>query len=175
MNVMQDPPSPPQPPSPPTPPTPPTPPIAPSAPGTPVVTGDGQGFVIIPGPDGNLDRISFNGRQLVITRKDGATQTVAIDRVVPSGAVDIVQAFGATLLLMVIGLPIARAIARLIDRRSAAPHVPKDVADRMQHMEQTLDDVALQVERISEAQRFTSRLLADERAEAVPVTRDASR
>jgi hypothetical protein len=168
--LLQDPPTPPQPPTPP-----PPPPDAPTPPGAPVIAGEGQPVVIIPGPDGNVERIELRDGLIVIERKDGREQTIAIDRIVPSGAVDIVQAFGATLLLMVIGLPIARAIARWIDRKSAVPHVPKHVVDRMEHMEHTLDDVALQVERISEAQRFTSRLLADERAEAVPVSRDSTR
>jgi hypothetical protein len=61
-------------------------------------------------------------------------------------------------LLMVIGLPIARAYARRIE---SAPHVPAELAARLAHMEQAIDTIAVEVERISEAQRFTTRLLAE--------------
>ena len=60
--------------------------------------------------------------------------------------------------LMVIGLPIARAYARRIE---SAPHVPQELAARLAHMEQAIDAIAVEVERISEGQRFTTKLLAE--------------
>ena len=60
--------------------------------------------------------------------------------------------------LMVIGLPIARAYAR---RLESAPHVPAELAARLAHMEQAIDAIAVEVERISEGQRFTTKLLAE--------------
>jgi hypothetical protein len=60
--------------------------------------------------------------------------------------------------LMVIGLPIARAYAR---RLESAPHVPPELAARLAHMEQAIDAIAVEVERISEGQRFTTKLLAE--------------
>lgn len=40
-------------------------------------------------------------------------------------------------------------------------HRLDEIADRMNRMETSIDAVALEVERISEGQRFTTRLLAD--------------
>jgi hypothetical protein len=39
--------------------------------------------------------------------------------------------------------------------------VPPDVAGRLERMEQSIDAVALEMERISEGQRFTTKLLSD--------------
>jgi hypothetical protein len=62
-----------------------------------------------------------------------------------------------------IGVPIARAYARRI--ATAPPErVPAEVSDRLQRMEQAIDSIAIEVERISEGQRFTTKLLADRTA-----------
>ena len=60
----------------------------------------------------------------------------------------------------IVGLPIARAYARRIDRPTP-PTLPPDAAARLERMEQAIDTIALEVERISEGQRFTTRLLSD--------------
>jgi hypothetical protein len=66
----------------------------------------------------------------------------------------------ATVGATVIGLPIARAYARRIDRQ-ATPALPPETAARLERMEQAIDTIALEIERISEGQRFTTRLLSD--------------
>jgi len=64
-----------------------------------------------------------------------------------------------------IGVPIARALARRIDGsvRGGGFHasMPNDVAARLERMEQAIDAIAVEVERIAEGQRFTSKLLAE--------------
>ncbi|HVX39102.1 MAG TPA: hypothetical protein VHB25_05945 [Gemmatimonadaceae bacterium] len=60
-----------------------------------------------------------------------------------------------------IGVPLARAYARKVDRGGDAPRIPPDVAARLERMEQAIDSIAVEVERISEGQRFTTRLLAE--------------
>lgn len=67
--------------------------------------------------------------------------------------------------LMALGFPLVRAFARKLELEGQQPRIPKEVADRLARMEQALDTVAVEVERISEAQRFTTRLLS-ERAES---------
>jgi hypothetical protein len=61
----------------------------------------------------------------------------------------------------VIGVPIARAYARRIDRGPREPIMPPELQTRLERMEQALDSIAIEVERISEAQRFTTKLLAE--------------
>ena len=60
-----------------------------------------------------------------------------------------------------IGVPIARAYARRIDRGPREPIMPPELQTRLERMEQALDSIAIEVERISEAQRFTTKLLAE--------------
>ena len=65
-----------------------------------------------------------------------------------------------------IGVPIARAYARRIEGRpSNDGRLANDVTARLERMEQAIDSIAVEVERIAEGQRFTTKLLA-ERAQA---------
>lgn len=63
--------------------------------------------------------------------------------------------------LTIIGAPIARAIARRIERGGGMQSLPNDVGARLERMEQAIDAIAVEVERIAEGQRFTSKLLAE--------------
>jgi hypothetical protein len=60
-----------------------------------------------------------------------------------------------------IGVPIARAYARRMEREPSTRELPPDVSARLERMEQALDSIAIEVERISEGQRFTTKLLAE--------------
>lgn len=84
-------------------------------------------------------------------------------RALPDGVVDIVQAMGAMIMMVVVFGPLARAFARRIDKRSIATpaSLPPEVAQRLAAIEQAVDSVAVEVERISEGQRFTTKLLSD--------------
>ena len=60
-----------------------------------------------------------------------------------------------------IGWPLARAYARRVEQGGAAGHFPVEVTARLERMEQAIDSIAVEVERISEGQRFTTKLLAE--------------
>lgn len=60
-----------------------------------------------------------------------------------------------------IGLPIARAWARRLERGPQRLELPPETAARLERMEQAIDAIAVEVERISEGQRFTTKLLAE--------------
>lgn len=65
--------------------------------------------------------------------------------------------------ITIIFTPIARAIARRIDRGTSGggpQAMPNEVGERLERMEQAIDAIAVEVERIAEGQRFTSKLLA---------------
>jgi DNA-binding transcriptional regulator YdaS (Cro superfamily) len=68
----------------------------------------------------------------------------------------------------VIGVPIARAFARRVERAPLQPSVPPDVVARLERMEQALDSIAIEVERISEGQRFTTKLLSERADRGLP-------
>src|SRR3954470_13347684 len=69
----------------------------------------------------------------------------------------------ATACICGIGIPISRAYARRLDSEAKNPRVPMEVTGRLERIEQSLEAVAIEVERISEGQRFTTKLLSEGR------------
>jgi hypothetical protein len=80
---------------------------------------------------------------------------------VPKGAVDISVAVLTTVAICVIGAPIARALGRRIDRKSEVTRVADSMAPQLRQLQESVDAMAIEIERISEGQRFTSKLLAE--------------
>lgn len=78
------------------------------------------------------------------------------------------MAFGA-FSLVVLAMPIVIAYSRRIWRRSAKVTValPAELAGRMQAMEEAIESVAVEVERIGEGQRFVTQALSSGGAEAL--------
>lgn len=70
-------------------------------------------------------------------------------------------------IIMVLGFPIAIVYARRLWHRPAEAPPPPELIQRLERMEQSIDSIAVEVERISEGQRFTTRLLS-ERGEEAP-------
>jgi hypothetical protein len=64
-----------------------------------------------------------------------------------------------------IGWPLARAYARRVEQGDSAQRVPPEVTTRLERMEQAIDSIAVEVERISEGQRFTTKLLSERTAQ----------
>jgi HPt (histidine-containing phosphotransfer) domain-containing protein len=67
----------------------------------------------------------------------------------------------ACVAVTIIGVPIARAFARRIENQPREPNQLPDVTARLERMEQAIESIAVEVERISEGQRFTTRLLSE--------------
>jgi hypothetical protein len=85
---------------------------------------------------------------------------------IPGEAIPIVMFIMAGLTM--IGYPLARALARRIENKSIGPRVPEDLEARLERMERGIESIAVEIERISEGQRFTTRLLAEQRPAALP-------
>ena len=67
-----------------------------------------------------------------------------------------------------LGVPLARGMARRLEQ-GGPPKLPPEVLARLERMEQALDSIAVEVERISEGQRFTTKLLAERAGESSEV------
>lgn len=65
--------------------------------------------------------------------------------------------------------PLVRAYARRIEANTSPRKVPSDVDARLQRMETAIDAIAVEVERIAEGQRFTTRLLSERAGAGAPV------
>lgn len=92
----------------------------------------------------------------------GGTIQIPDGEQIPPQVEPISIAFFAMIAIIVVGLPLMRAIARRIDRGApVATPIPKEVRDQLQQISQSVDAIAIEVERISEGQRFTTKMLAD--------------
>jgi hypothetical protein len=61
-------------------------------------------------------------------------------------------------------MPLAVSISRLLWKRStlpSRPSIPSETAQRLERMEQAMDAIAIEVERVSEGQRFVTRILTE--------------
>jgi hypothetical protein len=84
---------------------------------------------------------------------------------IPEGIVVISVAFFVMCAFIAVGFPLVRAWARRLDKRSAAPAgADSETRERLERIEQAVDAIAVEVERISEGQRFTTKVIADLRA-----------
>ena len=69
----------------------------------------------------------------------------------------------ASIFMFVVVLPLTIAYARRIWRRGAAAvaAIPQDIYDRFNRLDQAVDSIAIEVERIGEGQRFLTRLQSE--------------
>ena len=90
---------------------------------------------------------------------------------------DIVIPIAGMLMIIIIsvGIPLVIALGKKWERQGGRPQVPPEVASRLERIEQAVDSIALEVERISEGQRFTTRLLADRTESKVPAPAERPR
>jgi multidrug efflux pump subunit AcrA (membrane-fusion protein) len=80
----------------------------------------------------------------------------------------VIVVFAAVIILH----PIARALGRRLDGSRRPLPLPDDAsAARLERIEQTVDAMAIEIERISEGQRFTTRLLANRHESPLPLER----
>ncbi len=80
-----------------------------------------------------------------------------------AAAVMVPLGFFAMVVMIVIGRPMVKAISAKAEAESKRPALPQEVSARLERMEQSIDAIAVEIERISEGQRFTTKLLAEVR------------
>jgi hypothetical protein len=116
------------------------------------------------GPD--VPVIAAGPHNIMIRGQDGKQTIVTLPNtndMVPPQAVDISVAFFIMIAAIIIGLPIARAFARRMDKSAPRAQVAPEVSAQLTQITQAVDAIALEVERISEGQRYTTRLLSEQR------------
>lgn len=79
-------------------------------------------------------------------------------------------AFFAMITLIAIGVPYVRGMVKRWEREDAGTKIPSDVTARLERMEAGIDAIAVEIERISEGQRFTTKLLSERESHALPAT-----
>ncbi|HYU51815.1 MAG TPA: hypothetical protein VEK37_02685 [Gemmatimonadaceae bacterium] len=69
---------------------------------------------------------------------------------------------------IVLGVPIVRLITKWLEPRPIPPRELGSIDGRLEKIEAAVDAIALEVERISESQRFTARLQSEQQSVRLP-------
>lgn len=75
--------------------------------------------------------------------------------------------FFVTVVILGLGIPLVRAYIRRMDRRTLLPATDPVADARLARIEQAIDAMAVEIERVSEGQRFMTRLLSERPMERV--------
>jgi hypothetical protein len=82
---------------------------------------------------------------------------------IPPGVLEIVKIFFTTVIVISLGIPVIRALVRRFERGPLLPpQQAPDTTARLERIEQAIEAVAIEVERIAEAQRFSAKLMAEQ-------------
>jgi tetrahydromethanopterin S-methyltransferase subunit G len=73
---------------------------------------------------------------------------------------DLVVIFGG-IFLTTVGYQVSRAVARRLEHRAPPSDELAAIRMRLDEIGQTVDSIAIEVERVAEAQRFSAKLLAE--------------
>jgi len=95
-----------------------------------------------------------------------AVQGMPWERDIPPRVKEVSIAFFVTCAVIIVGFPIMRAIGKRIERGAPTPvAIPAEMQAQMQHLMQSVDAIAIEVERISEGQRFATKMLTEKKSE----------
>ena len=72
------------------------------------------------------------------------------------------------LVTIVLGFPIVRLITKWLEPRPVPPRELSTISGRLEKIEAAVDAIAIEVERISESQRFTARLQSEHQPPRLP-------
>jgi hypothetical protein len=76
---------------------------------------------------------------------------------------------------IVLGIPLVRSYSKRVENASRMPQLPSDLTARLERIEQAVEAMATEVERIAEGQRFTTKLLSESRSQpALPAGQPAA-
>ena len=77
---------------------------------------------------------------------------------------EVIGILGSLTIIGAVLFPLARALARRIEGKAPVQQIPAGTDARLDRIEQAVEAIAVEVERISEGQRFTTKLLAERTA-----------
>ena len=94
----------------------------------------------------------------------GSTSAPAFYGVLSSNQVMGLSVLGIIFVLSPLAVGIGRAIFRRSNKPAIPPQVITQTAERLERLESSVDAIAIEIERISEGQRFVTKLLSDGQA-----------
>ena len=81
---------------------------------------------------------------------------------------EVIGILGSLTIVGAVLFPIARALGRRIEGKAQAAVLPPATDARLDRIEHAVEEIAVEVERISEGQRFTTKLLAERTSADAP-------
>jgi len=82
---------------------------------------------------------------------------------IPPEVMHMADSFFVTVGVLALGIPIVRAIIRRWERGAQLPPpAPPEITSRLERIEQAVEAIAIEVERIAEAQRYSAKLLTEQ-------------
>ncbi|HWL39495.1 MAG TPA: hypothetical protein VNO75_04590 [Gemmatimonadaceae bacterium] len=107
--------------------------------------------------------IASTGQVLTSASGGLAAATASADSFIPGLASGQVTALSIVFTVVFLG-PLAIGAARMMWKRSSRPLLPpafNETARRVERLEQSVDAIAIEIERVSEGQRFVTKLLSE--------------
>lgn len=86
---------------------------------------------------------------------------------IPPNVREVSMLFIVCMAAAIVLAPLMRAFGRLLERRTPQQHLPPEILQQLTRMEQAIETIAVEVERVSEGQRFATKLLAERERSAV--------
>ena len=139
--------------------------------GTTITRPDGRQTIIRNEPGGGMRIVTPDGREIRIGREGVIAGPIVTNTEtgtpfprlgpdeIPREVVPLVGTIFGTVAATIVLFPLARAWARRMDRK-AAPASP-EITGRLDRIEQAIETMAVEVERVSEAQRYSAKLLTE--------------
>jgi len=93
---------------------------------------------------------------------------------IPPEAIGIINSFFVTVAVIALGFPLIRALTRRWERAPLPPPTSPDITSRLERIEQAVEAVAIEVERIAEAQRFAAKLMAEQQQQRALPSSDST-
>jgi hypothetical protein len=81
----------------------------------------------------------------------------------PPGVEHVATSFFLMVGIIALGIPLIRMIGKRFERGAQLPPPPSpEITTRLERIEQAVEAIAIEVERIAEAQRFAAKLMAEQ-------------
>lgn len=110
-----------------------------------------------------LDR-TLSGQPVITYTEERPNQ---LGPAIPDEVMDVIQWGMITLVIIALGTPIVRMLSRRLEGRGRTESGAAST-QRMDRLEQAVDAVAIEIERISEGQRYTNKMISEMRGLPAP-------
>jgi hypothetical protein len=144
-------------------------PPLPTSPGAPTGATQAAPAPAAPGAVGQGQATQDQGTPQTVVIQPPPYRDVRGNREIPDQVIPIIGMLTGTLMAIVLGYPIIRLISRLIERRFDKAYIKgANIEAQLRSLQESVDTMAIEIERIGESQRFQAKVLAERKPGALP-------